>query len=226
MVSKSKLGVLTLVTVLLLSLSLSVAAQYVTQKTTEIAIGLDGTFIASEPDVGITYEIQGVAGATGSVTAAVYTGNPQTTAAIPDGVSLTHFVVITFDMASSDFTQATIIVSYSDSDVQNIHSPFAIYKYDVSTDSYVELPSIVDTAAKTITVTLTSVDDPLLAIGGATATSEPTSITTWIIIVVTIVAILLLVVFIFVRMRGNSGSIGYSYIKEGPKYAFNHAFFP
>jgi hypothetical protein len=225
MVSKSKLGVLTLVTVLLVSLSIGlVAAQYVTQKTTEIAIGSDGTFVAGEADVGITYEIRGVAGATGSVTASVYAGNPQATAAIPGGVWLTHFVVITFDMSPLDFTQATIILSYSDSMVQNVQLPYAIYKYDAGSDSYVELPSTVDTAAKTITVTLTSVDDPLLAIGGATAAGESLPLSTWAVIIVSVVAILLLVVFIFARMRGNSGSTGYSYIREGPKYALNHAF--
>jgi hypothetical protein len=211
MVSKSKLVVLIFVSVLLFSLSVGlVAAQYATQKTTEIAIGSDGTFVASEADVGVTYEIQGAPGATGTVTATVYTGNPQTTAAIPNGISLTHFVVITFDMASSDFTQATIIVSYSDSMVQNIHSPFAIYKYDVSTDSYVELPSTVDTAAKTVTVTLTSVDDPLLAIGGVTAPGESLPLSAWAVIIVSVIAIVILVVLIFVRMRSNAENSGYS----------------
>jgi len=115
--NKSKLGVLTLIFTLLLSYSVAVAAaQYTTEKTTDIAISSSGTFVAVEPDVGISYQIQGTPGATGSVTAGIYSSNPQPTATIPDGVSLSHFVVITFDMNAADFGSATIVISYSDSE--------------------------------------------------------------------------------------------------------------
>ena len=57
-------------------------------------------------------------------------------------------------------------ISYSSCDVQNLHSPYAVFKYVASSNSYVQLLSTVDTNAKTITVTLNSINDPVLAIGG------------------------------------------------------------
>jgi hypothetical protein len=202
MMSKSKLGVIAIVTLLLLSLSVSlVAAQYTTQKTTAVTVSSDGTFTASEPDVGVSYAITGTPGASGTVTADVYSGNPQATASIPNGTSLTKFIVITFDMSAADFSQATINITYTDADVQNIQSPYAVYKYMSNTNSYVALPSTVDTAAKTITVTLTSIDDPLLAIGGATSTSGGLQAVTWAIVIVAVIAIVLVAVLAFSRLR-------------------------
>jgi len=217
--NKSKLGVLTIITVLLLSFTIViVAAQqaYQTEKTTNVTVGSDGTFTASESDVGISYEIQGTAGATGTVTADVYSGNPQATANIPAGVSLSHFVVITFDMNANDFISAKIVISYSDSDVSGISAPYAIYKYnDAYTNSYVALPSTVDTAAKTITVTVNSLSDPLFAIGGATATSGGIPTSTWvIIIVVSVIVIVLVAVFVVSRMRKPSGK------SSDPEFSF------
>ncbi len=78
---------------------------------------------------GISYSIQGAPGAVGTVTADVYEGNPQPTATIPSGISLSHFVAITFNMNAADFSQATITISYRASDVQNIQSPYQVYKY-------------------------------------------------------------------------------------------------
>jgi hypothetical protein len=198
--NKSKLGVLSIIALLVLSLSVGlVAAQYTLQKTTDLVVGSDGTCSACETDVGITYVVQGTPGATGSVTASIYNGNPQPSANIPGGVSLNHFVVVSFDMAASDFSQATITLNYADSDVQNIKSPYTVYKYQPSTDSYVPLLSTVDTAAKTITVTLGSVDDPLLAIGGSTETAPTSSIPVWtwavtisVVIIVVLASVLLL----------------------------------
>jgi hypothetical protein len=202
MMSKSKLGVIAIVTLLLLSLSVSlVAAQYTTQKTTAVTVSSDGTFTASEPDVGVSYAITGTPGASGTVTADVYSGNPQATASIPNGTSLTKFIVITFDMSAADFSQATINITYTDADVQNIQSPYAVYKYMSNTNSYVALPSTVDTAAKTITVTLTSIDDPLLAIGGATSTSGGLQAVTWAIVIVAVIAIVLVAVLVVSRIR-------------------------
>jgi hypothetical protein len=200
--NKSKLGVLSLIFVLLLSYTVALAAaQYTTEKTTPITIGSDGTFVAGEPAVGISYEIQGVPGATGSVTASVYTSNPQPTATIPGGTSLSHFVVVTFDMNAIEFSSAKIVIHYSDSDVAGISAPYTIYKYIADTNSYMALPSTVDTNAKTMTVTVTSITDPLFAIGGATVESDGFSATSWAIIAVAIIVIVVLVVFGFTRLR-------------------------
>ncbi|MGD0449874.1 MAG: hypothetical protein ABSA79_02320 [Candidatus Bathyarchaeia archaeon] len=207
MVNKSKLVGLAIIIVLLLLLSVSlVAAQYTTEKTTDVSIGSDGKFTATDSDSGVSYSIQGTPGAVGTVTADVYDGNPQPTATIPSGISLSRFVAITFNMNAADFSQATITISYSSSDVQNIQSPYLIYKYTPDTNSYVKLDSTVDTASKTITITLTSIDDPLLAIGGASNMhSEPEiSASSWAILVGSVIAIVLLVafaVFYFRRTR-------------------------
>jgi hypothetical protein len=199
----TKLGVFSIIALLLLSMSISlVAAQYTTQKTTDVIIGSDGTFTATESDIGVTYMIEGASGATGSVTASVYSGNPQASASIPSGISLSHFIVITFDMSASDFTQATITISYSDGDVVNIGQPYTVYKYVADSDNYISLPTTVDAAAKTVTVTLTSIDDPLLAIGGATAQASTADMTTtWIIVTVAAIVIVLLAVFLVIRWR-------------------------
>jgi hypothetical protein len=198
MQGKSKLGLI-LVTVLLASLSLSmVAAQYATEVTTPVTIGSNGTFTAQEPSVGVSIDITGAIGAKGSVTADVYDGNPQSSAAIPSGVSLTHFVVITFNMTAHDFSSASVVLTYTDADVQNLKAPFAVYKFDVNSNSYIALPSTVDTTAKTITVTLNSISDPLLAVGGATVPTSGgggISTLTWVIVFVAIIIIVLVTVF-------------------------------
>jgi hypothetical protein len=201
--NKSKLAILTLILVLLLPYTVALAAaQYTTEKTTDIVISSDGTFSAIEPDVGTSYVIHGTPGATGSVTASVYTSNPQPTATIPEGVSLAHFVVITFDMNAQDFGSATIVIKYSDSDVNGMSTPYSIYKYNADTNSYTVLSSTVDTAAKTITITVTSISDPLFAIGGTTAAKGPEfSTTSWIVLAVAIIVIVVLVVFAFTRLR-------------------------
>ncbi len=203
--SKSKLVGIAVITVLLLSLSFSVvAAQYTTQKITDVAISSDGTFSATESDVGVSYLITGTPGATGTVTAAVYNGNPQPNADIPDGILLTHYVVVTFDMDADQFLSANIIISYTDSDVQNILQPYTIYKYVPSTDSFVELSSTVDTEAKTITITVTSIDDPLFAVGGATTAIVVTAgipAYVWVVLAVSVIAIVLIAVLLVSRLR-------------------------
>jgi hypothetical protein len=90
-------------------------------------------------------------------------------------------------MSSSDFKNATITISYTDADVAGMSQPYALYKYNPDTNSFIALVGVVDTSAKTITVTLTSTTDPLFAIGGAavTPTVAPTeepatiSLSTW-----------------------------------------------
>jgi hypothetical protein len=209
--SKSKLVGMAIITVLLLSLFISlVAAQYTTQKTTDVTISSDGTFSATDSDVGVSYLIQGTSGATGTVTASVYSGNPQPTATVPAGISLTRFVVITFNMNANEFTQATITINYADSDVQNIQPPYTVFKYVPSTDSFVELPSTVDSVAKTITITVTSLDDPLFAIGGAAIATAGFPGAVWALMAVSVVVIVLLAGFVVSRMRRPDESVGYS----------------
>ncbi len=154
-----------------------------------------------QADAGVFYVIKGTPGASGTVTASVYNGNPQADATVPNGVSLTHFIAINFNMKASDFNSAKIIIKYSDSDVQNIQPRYEIYKYIPDTNSYVEMPSTVDTAAKTITVTLTSVDDPLLAIGGTTVEGSGISAVMWGAMILSVIAIILVAVLLVGRMR-------------------------
>ncbi|MGA2681815.1 MAG: hypothetical protein ABSF44_08460 [Candidatus Bathyarchaeia archaeon] len=203
MISKSKLSVISVVAFLLLSLSISlVGAQYTTSQTTNVTIDSHGTFTATASNVGVTYDIQGTPGATGTVTADVYNGNPQPTASIPRGDSLTHFIAIAFNMNASDFTKATINITYTSADVQNLQQPYAVFKYVASTNSYTKFLSTVDTNAKVITITLNSINDPVLAIGGTKSVSAGgISGAVWAAIIVVIIAVILIVVFIFSRRR-------------------------
>lgn len=81
------------------------------------------------------------------------------------------------------------------------------------TNSYVELPSTVDTTAKTITVTLTSVNDPLLAIGGATNATAAAGIpvSTWAILAGSVIAVVLFSVFVVSRLRRPDESSEHSF---------------
>ena len=200
--NKSKLGILTLITVLLLSYTVAVvAAQYTTEKTTNVAISSDGAFYASESDVGISYQIQGTPMATGSVVATLYNGNPQPNANCPNGICLNHFLAVEFNMSANEFSSAKITISYTDSDVTGLSQPFAIYKYIADTNSYVALPSTVDTTAKTITISVASIADPIFAVGGATTSSGGIPTSTWAIIAVSVIIIVVLAVFAFTRLR-------------------------
>ena len=217
MVTKSKLIGIAIITVLLFSLSVVLVAadQYTTEQTTNVTLGSDGTFTATQTDVGVSYQITGTADATGTVTADVYGGNPQPTATLPSGVSLTSFIVLTFNMDPSDFTQATVTINYSSSEVQNINSPYTVYKYISSSNSYVALPTTVNTDAKTLTVTLNSITDPLLAIGGASKTSSTgTSTTTWILVAISIVLVIVAAVIV-VKILRPSSKLEYEYRHEG-----------
>jgi hypothetical protein len=204
-VSAKNLGLILVSTLLAVSLaSTFVAAQsYTTEQTTNVTIPSNGVFQASLTP-SISCEITGTPGATGTVTAYVYSGNPQSTATIPSGTSLTYFIAVTFNMNAKDFTQATITVTYTDSEVQGLKQPYAIYKYIPDNNSYVALPSIVDTTAKTITVTLTSINDPLLAIGGPSSskvTSSSIPSWTWAVVAVVIIVVVLIAVLLLTRMR-------------------------
>ena len=98
----------------------SAQSGYTNEVTTPVTIGSDGTFSGMASDIGVGYSIQGVAGATGSVTAAVYNANPQPSASIPNGATLTRFVVVTFNMNAADFSSASIVITYTDADVAGI----------------------------------------------------------------------------------------------------------
>ena len=190
---------------LLFSLSVSFAAAqtpYITSKTTDVTVGSNGLFVSSEPEVGVMYTIEGTPGAVGSVTTVVYGGNPQATSVVPEGVSLSHFVAIVFDMNADDFTRATVTVSYNDNELAGMDEPYSVYKYLPSNDSYVALSTDVDTTAMTMTVVLTGVDDPILAIGGLTVGPPPADLTTvWVIVAVAIIIIVVLAVLLVIRLR-------------------------
>jgi flagellar basal body-associated protein FliL len=204
-VTKSKLAVLALICVFLFSLSVvsvgALVSTYTTEKTTNVTISSAGTFAATEPSVGASYKIVGTPGATGTVTATVYEGNPQPTANVPSGVSLTYFIAISININAHDFIQATITLNYTDSTVQNIKAPYMVYKFNSASNKYVGLTSTANTREKTITVTLNSLTDPLLAIGGAKTASGGVPASTWIITVIAVVIIVSVNVFVFYRMR-------------------------
>ena len=200
--SKSKFVAISIIGLLLLSLTINLTcAQIYDSKTTELIFDSNGNCTVYELSFGITYIVQGTPGTTGRVTASIWTGNPQPLADIPDDVSLTYFVAFAFDMSASDFIQAQISINYNNNDVTNLHQPYSIYKYSPDSDSYDQLYTIVDTTAKTMTVTLTSIDDPLLAIGGKTSEVTGIPMTSWIIIIVSVIVIIVLALFMVIRWR-------------------------
>jgi hypothetical protein len=168
---------------------------------TNITTDSSGSFSGTN-SLGITYNVTGTPGSSGTVTATVDSSNPQVTADVPTGVSLAKFVTVTFNYPSSDFMQAVLTFSYTDSDVAALKAPYDMYKYNPSTNSYTKLNGVVDSAAKTITVTLSSTDDPLFAIGGApNDTSKPADYTLWIAIVVVVIVILVAAVLFFSKYK-------------------------
>jgi hypothetical protein len=202
---KSVLGLIAVLAILFVSLSVA-SAQYATQLTANVTIGSNGiVHVAPSSTVGgVAVVIAGTPGATGSVSTAVYSANPQTGASLPSSVTLTHFFVVSFNMTSSDFQSANITVTYTDSDVTGMNKPYSLYKYDASSNSYIVLPSTVDTDAKTITATVTSITDPLLAIGGTLSTSTSGSgIPTWTWVVVVGVVLVVVVVAVLLLSRRN-----------------------
>ena len=201
-----------IIVLMLLAISFSnvlVAAQYPTQKTTNVTIPASGIFTAAEPELNISYEITGAPGATGTITTATYNGNPNPTATIPNDIALTNFVAVTFNMAQSDFLKAVIVISYTDADLEGITIPYTVYKYIPESDSFIELNSVVDTDAKTISITVNSIEDPLFAIGG-TATSPPPTPLPWLTIVVGIVIALIIVTLAIALLRNR-----WPFYKEG-----------
>jgi hypothetical protein len=192
----------TVIVVILFSVSLSVVcAQYQTSRTSDVQIPASGVSHVSQSLTvgGVSIDIAGTPGAIGSVSTAVYNGNPQPGASVPADVKLAHFVVVTFNFATSDFSAATIQISFTDSDVEGMSTPYALYKYDPQSNSYTKLNAVFDTIAKTATVTVTSTTDPLFAIGGKSTTQEEglpfafvVGVVALVLVIVAVVAVLLL----------------------------------
>jgi hypothetical protein len=186
--------------------SFAALAQYETSKTSPFTISSSGEAnIAQNTTVGgVSIVIAGTPSATGSVSTGTYTGNPQTGASIPSGVTLTGFVAITFNIAASDFKNATITLTYTSAEVSGINPPYAIYKYNTASNSYTKLDSVVDTSAKTITVTVASLTDPLLAIGGTTAPAHTSTVPAWTwVIIATVALVVIILVVLILHRRGN-----------------------
>lgn len=219
---KSMAGVVAVFAVIMLSLSICVAsAQYETQQIIDVTIPDSGVFHAEETGtVGVSCDIAGTSGAIGTVTASVYSANPEPDATVPSNVALSHFVVITFDMAASDFQGANITIHYTDEDVHGLTAPYSLYKFLPLTNTFVELNATMDTEAKTMTAFLSSTTDPLFAIGGAptvantaspltTGTAAPTTdtIPVWVwAFVVTIVIVAVVVVLVIAQNRHKEPS--------------------
>jgi hypothetical protein len=155
--------------------SFAALAQYETSKSATFTLSSSGAAnIAQSTTVGgVSIVIAGTPSATGSVSTGTYTGNPQPGAFIPADVTLTGFVAITFNMPANDFQNAIITITYTSAEVAGINPPYTIYTYNAPSNSYTALNSVVDNSAKTITVTLKSITNPLLAIGGATTPVPP-----------------------------------------------------
>jgi hypothetical protein len=201
--------VVSILTVVLLSLSLFVvaaSAQYSSQATANVTIGSNGAGHVDQSSSGgmVSIDIAGTPGTKGSVSLATYSGNPQPTASVPDNTKLIDFTVITINMPEGDFFGANIVFHYNDSNVAGISSPYLLYKYIPASNSYILQNAFVDTNAKTITLSISSLTDPLFAIGGAssaTTTSPGVPALAWVLIAVIIAFAVFLVVLIVNRRR-------------------------
>ena len=164
----------------------------------------NGYFHFEEPALGIAVRVRGTPGANCTLLTEIYNGNPEPTAAIPDGISLTHFAVVIINMNANQFSNVSITINYTTTDFQDIQPPYAVYEYVPGTDSFVKLPSAVDVAAKTITFTETSIVSGLFAIGGVPAaprTEGEGAITLLLILIGAIIAIVVVAVLIVMRFK-------------------------
>ena len=204
MKKSSIIGIVAFVLMVLFSISLTATfAQYDNQQTSDVTIPPGGVAHVDQSSSagGLSIDIAGTPGAAGSVSTATYTGNPQPTADVPEGITLTRFVVVTFNFAASDFQGASITISYSDADVAGISMPYALYKYLPASNSFVQLNSVVDSNAKTITTSVSSPTDPLFAIGGATKSGEEAAFPYWIFILIAATAIIVVVAVVLILRR-------------------------
>jgi uncharacterized protein Usg len=194
-------GIVTVLSIMFLAFSpLIVSAQYQTQQSVVMTVPDSGVVVVDQNATvgGLSIAICASCGVTITVATVVYNANPQADAVVPANVALTHFVALTFaDIAPNDFGNATVTIHYTDADLAGMSQPYILYKYDAATNSYLPLDTVLDTSAKTLTTTLTSINDPLFAIGGAVASSvaptggpAPISGGTWVWIGVGIVCVI------------------------------------
>ena len=163
-----------LILALLLVSFAGASSDYTAQETSTVSIPPTGVITVDQTNTtGVSFEIHGASGASGSVTSTVYSGNPQPTGGVPSGVTLTHFIAVTFNFNPSDFVSANVIIHYNATELQNLTQPYVVYKYIPSSNTFVPLPTVVNTVARTLTVTLTSTTDPLFAIGNAAPSPTP-----------------------------------------------------
>jgi hypothetical protein len=201
--------IISILAIVLLSLSLFAIvanAQYASQQTSDVTIGTDGAGHVTQSSLGgmVSIDVAGAPGTKGSVSLATYNGNPQPTASGPSGTKLIDFTVITINIPEADFFGANIVFHYTDSNVVGISPPYTLYKYIPASNSYVLQNAFVDTNAKTITLSISSLTDPLFAIGGtsaATTTSPGVPVLAWVLIVIIVVFVVLLVTLIVYRRR-------------------------
>ena len=206
-------GFLIVLLVILFSFSSFFAlAQYETTKTADFTVPSSGVAHIDQSITagGVSIDIVGTTSATGSVSTATYTGNPQPHAYGLVNVTLTHFVAVTINMDASYFQTANITISYSNSDIAGINPPYSLYKYIPESNVFLPLKSIVDNSTKTITATLTSITDPLFAIGGTTAlVVTPTPVTSavsqwiWVVVATVIIVYAFFMVLLLFRRRAS-----------------------
>ena len=114
---------------------------------------------------------------------------------------MTSFIAVNINADESSFDQATVTIKYTNSMVEGIKAPYTVYKYTPESNNYIAIPSTVNNNDQTITVTLHSLNDPVLAIGGTQITSGGAPVSTWILIVIVIIIVILINVFIFHRQQ-------------------------
>ena len=201
----------TVLTIVLISFSLFnvvANAQYQSQETANVTIGSNGAAHIDQSSTGgvVSVDLAGAPGTTGSVSTATYIANPQPDASSPASTTLSNFVVITFNVPAANFYGANIVFHYNDATVAGITPPYTLYKYDATSNTYVLQNAVVDTNAKTITLSITSLSDPLFAIGGTSTATKTTSgfpVLGWALIVIIIVVVIILAVLI-VRRHNES----------------------
>ena len=135
--AKLKLGIIVFLLVLLISPAALVLALYGHEPIINV-LDLNGYFYFQE--FGIKAIIRGTPGTNCTIQTYIYSGNPQPTASIPDGTSLTQFGAVAITMNTSQFTNVSITLNSTKTDLQNIQPPYAVYEYVQSTNSYEKLP--------------------------------------------------------------------------------------
>ena len=206
--AKLKLGIIVFLSVLLISPAALVLALYGHEPIINV-LDSNGYFCFQE--FGIKAIIRGTPGANCTIQTYIYSGNPQPTASIPDGISLTQFGAVAITMNTSQFTNVSITLNITKTNLQNIQPPYAVYEYVQSTNSYEKLPSTVvnfDAADRTITFTQTNLIG-LFAIGGApvaTITVGEGAIMVLLILVSVVVSIVVAVLIVIRFKRVTSTS--------------------